>query len=267
MKKATALHVNTYIQDMMERIPKHWAGFDTLLLASIPSFFEKLKSVPWLCLHDVYCVFTFEPLNIQHPLSSKLLKNYSENNFGSATLGSKEKWSVRGRKPFVSFEGSMLRACTPLAASNDKAFLVTGLRANLLTGEVSLQRNRRFSIDGLHSMVEWKGYRCIDIVFLFICAFLDPDFGETEDGEPSKETILYSSWFVKIYGRRSSGRGEFDDWMGLLRDLIKEWNERAICVFKEHFKTRLFRMRLYFSDPVCEDGKVWNHKNSRWLGV
>lgn len=69
--------------------------------------------------------------------------------------------------------------CSPLAAY-EKEFTFTGVQIDFSTPQKFFDCNKLLKTCRMHEMLEEKGYSNLDIVFLFIAAFLDRLFQNSE---------------------------------------------------------------------------------------
>lgn len=65
-------------------------------------------------------------------------------------------------------------------------FTVAGLRAEVFRHKVLSQLNGELDSNGVHSKLEGKYYRSIDMVIPFNCVFVDKTTGYGKDGELKK---------------------------------------------------------------------------------
>lgn len=89
-----------------------------------------------------------------------------------------------------------------------------------------------FQSDGLHGMLKRKDNQNIDMVFRFICAFVNGSTRCMEDQELMEVSSLYSDLFVETHGGSWSGRGKFYKRLMLSIKLVKKIKERTVCEFK-----------------------------------
>lgn len=86
-------------------------------------------------------------------------------------------------RTIVSLKGGMLCAFILLSVSIQKGIPLTGLRVDFSNAELSSQLNGLFNSDGVYGMVEGRDWQSIEMVFPFICTYMDKAIVCTEDAE------------------------------------------------------------------------------------
>lgn len=58
---------------------------------------------------------------------------------------------------------------------------------------------------------------------------------------------------VEMYGSRWNWKAKFNEWMMSLRTLVKELEEKNVCVIDQHCETALFMMKFHHLDYLREE--------------
>lgn len=124
-----------------------------------------------------------------------------------ATLCTRQRWSVRGDKVLMTFEGCVLQLCSMLSVSIERDFPRTGFHVEFSKDKVSLKLNEPFNNDVMYGMLEGKDCVVLNLCFHFIYGFVEKDTGCTDD-------FLYSQLVVE------TNRGELECWRIHIKDMM-----------------------------------------------
>lgn len=119
-------------------------------------------------------------------------------------------------------------------------------------------------------MMDWKDYQFIDVVFYFICAFVDRAAENIEDEKLTKLNTMYSKRLLNVCSRSLKSTMGPKSWTLLLKRGARESKETMVRLFKNHCKCGLLAMKFHLSDHSCHrlktfcsvqfaSGALWEH--------
>ena len=221
-------------------------------LASWSSFLEDIKvEKPFLIPGDIYGLFSFEPLHNLHLGISKILKQgtfaYISSNHQVGFVNSKRRTKIA----ISSKKTSILRACNSYLRVIDENSGITSLRVDFSTKAASATLNGLFLENGVRGMLEGKDYRNVDMVFPFVCAFLDRKTQETS-GVLTKISTMNSSLLTMLY-YEIDRKGLTAERLSTLRDRIRMLKIDMASFYKRFTQTGLFTLKFHLLDHLAED--------------
>lgn len=124
-------------------------------------------------------------------------------------MRNREGESVTVGRTFLSQRAGMLCTCSLLLSSIAKAYPVPGLRVEISKVEVPSQLNELFTFDGIHDILEWKYYQCINMVSPLIFSYVNSATAYNEDTELTKFSTMYSELLLDLYFKCSKRNKDF----------------------------------------------------------
>lgn len=121
----------------------------------------------------LYNLFGVEPLHDLHLAKSELLNRYVFKFPGSERVLRKLGGVLQQRQPLSRMSASILRGINSLLAAVDQNADVPDLLVDFPIKIFSMRLNDLFQNSGVRVMFKWKDYPTVDMVFLFLGAYID----------------------------------------------------------------------------------------------
>lgn len=150
-----------------------------------------LLNMEWI--QGLYRLLTLEPLHNFNMGISELLKECPTTFLDSNMEFTDKMYLCRSKRAVQSMRTSSLKATNSMLAEIEDMYRASKLPVYFSKKETSHQQNGLFISDGLQGMLEGKHYRFLDIVFLFVAAFLDRRIGMPETPMLTTVHILFST--------------------------------------------------------------------------
>lgn len=218
----------------------------------VPFLETASASHPHLFVPGTFSIFTYEPLHNLHLGTSKAIKTCFMTYLASPNLIIHCSDKKRHGKTFRSCRTALLRACNALLAAIENQFGAPGFHVDFSTKEKSQQLNGLFLNNTIRGMLEGKDFKCLDMVFPFVAAYIDRVTGYQDNAPLTDICTSYTTLMQDLlYDNTSTGWSR--DMIADITHRISLLKSKCVHTFEKHCEHGIHTLKFHLLDHVVED--------------